>query len=73
MSAKTTQMKQEARSIYNKLQSPDAEASKVAMEEYLQLVERFYEGNKYLMAPQQYEAAKTDFEYFMRLLELAGE
>ena len=25
------------------------------------------------MAPQQYKAAKKDFEYFMRLIELAME
>jgi len=41
------------------------------MGEYLQLVDRFYENNKYDLAPQQYEAAKTDFEYFMMLIELA--
>ena len=41
------------------------------MGEYLQLVDRFYEENKNLMAPQQYEAAKSDFEYFIRLIKLA--
>ena len=43
------------------------------MEGYSQLVDRFYEENEYLMAPQQYEAAKKDFEYLIRLLELAEE
>jgi len=43
------------------------------MGEYLQLVDRFYENNKYDLAPQQYEAAKTDFEYFMVLAELSAE
>jgi len=43
------------------------------MGEYLQLVDRFYEENKYLLAPQQYEAAKKDFEYFVRLVKLAEE
>ena len=71
MSAKTNRMKQEALRIYKKLQSSDAEAVKAAMEEYLQLVDRFYEENEHLMAPQQYEAAKKDFEYFMRLVDLA--
>ena len=61
MSAKTNRMKQEALRIYKKLQSSDAEAVKAAMEEYLQLVDRFYEENEHLMAPQQYEAAKKDF------------
>jgi len=32
---------------------------KGAMGEYLQLVDRFYENNKYDLAPQQYEAAKN--------------
>ena len=73
MSAKTTQMKQEALSIYTKLQSPDTEEVKAAMGEYLQLVDRFYEENKYLMAPEQYGTAKKDFEYFMVLVELAEE
>jgi len=70
MSPKTT-LKQEAISIYQRLQSPDADEVKIAMGEYLQLVDRFYEENKNLMAPQQYEAAKSDFEYFIRLIKLA--
>jgi len=73
MSAKTTQMKQEALSIYTKLQSPDTEEVKAAMGEYLQLVDQFYEENKSYLAPQQYETAKKDFEYFMRLVKLAEE
>jgi len=72
MSPKTT-LKQEALSIYTKLQSSEAEEVKAAMGEYLQLVDRFYENNKYDLAPQQYEATKTDFEYFMVLVELAAE
>lgn len=71
MSAKINLMKQEALSIYKKLQSPHPEEVKVAMIEYLQLVDRFYEENEHLMAPQQYETAKKDFEYFMRLVQLA--
>ena len=72
MSAKTT-LKQEALGIYTKLQNPDTEEVKAAMAEYLQLVNRFYEENKSYLAPQQYEATKTDFEYFMVLVELAAE
>jgi len=73
MSPKTTQMKQEALSIYTKLQSSEAGEVKTGMEEYLQLVDRFYEENEHLMASQQYEAAKKDFEYFMRLIKMAEE
>jgi len=29
--------------------------------------------NEYYLAPQQYEAAKKDFEYFVGLIELAVE
>ena len=72
MSPKTT-LKQEALSIYTKLESPDSEEVKAAMGEYLQLVDRFYEENKYLLAPQQNATAKKDFEYFMLLVELAAE
>ena len=73
MSDKTAQMKQEALSLSNRLQSSDDAEVKAAMGEYLQLVNRFYEENEHLMAPQQYEAAKKDFEYFLRLIELAQE
>ena len=59
--------------ISNKLQSPDPEEVKTAMVEQLQLVDRFYEENRHYLAPQQYEAAKKDFEYFMRLIQLAEE
>ena len=37
---------------------------------YEDLVDRFYQVSEHL-APHQYEAAKKDFEYFMRLLDLA--
>jgi hypothetical protein len=36
-----------------------------------QLVDRFYQENEDLMAAQQYRAAKKDYEYFIRLVELA--
>jgi hypothetical protein len=38
---------------------------------YLDLVDQFYVLNVDLMAPEQYEAAKVDVEYFMRLITLA--
>ena len=64
-------MKQKAHSIYTKLESPNAKEVKAAMGEYLQLVDQFYEDNKSYLAPQQYETAKKDFEYFMALIEMA--
>ena len=49
----------------------DIESIKAAEKELHQLVDRFYRENEDMIAPQQYEAAKRDFEYFMRLVELA--
>lgn len=43
------------------------------MQEYVALVHRFYQENEGMMAPQQYDAAKRDFEYFLQLLDLATE
>jgi hypothetical protein len=37
------------------------------------LVDRFYDENKDFMAPEQYEAAKRDFEYFLVLVDLEIE
>ena len=43
---------------------------KTPWQEYVALVDRFYEVSEHL-APHQYEVAKKDFEYFMRLVDLA--
>ena len=64
-------IKAEVFNIQERLNSTDAQVVKDAMEDYLKLVDIFYGENEDLMAPQQYEAAKRDFEYFMRLVELA--
>ena len=48
----------------------DIEAIRMAKEAWHQLVDRFYQVSEHL-APHQYEAAKKDFEYFMRLVDLA--
>jgi hypothetical protein len=42
-----------------------------AQQEYEALVDRFYEVTKEYVPSQQYQAAKHDFEYFLRLLDLA--
>ena len=34
-------------------------------------MDRFYHENEDMIPPQQYEAAKNNFEYFMRLVDLA--
>ena len=61
----------QARNLEHRLMNCDAEEVKAAMEEYEQLVDWFYRENENLMAPQQYEAAKKDLEYFILLVELA--
>jgi predicted nucleotidyltransferase len=65
------EMKLAALSIREKLDSSNPADVQNAMKEYAALVDRFYQDNEYLMAPQQYKAAKKDFEYFLRLLDLA--
>lgn len=60
-----------ALAIRKKLDSSNPADVQNAMKEYVALVDRFYRGNEYLMIPEQYEAAKQDFEYFLRLLDLA--
>jgi len=43
------------------------------MGEHQQREDRFYEENKYSIAPEQYKAANKDFEYFIRRIELTVE
>jgi hypothetical protein len=65
------EIKLSALSILARINSADTVDVQNAMGEYAALVDRFYRDNEHLMAPQQYRVAKTDFEYFMRLLDLA--
>ena len=67
----TFQIRSSACHIQSKLINSNAEEIKAAMKEYTELVDRFYNENKEFMAPQQYNAAKKDLEYFMSLVELA--
>ena len=53
------------------LMGSDIETIKAAEKTFSQLVDRFYRENDDMIPPQQYEAAKKDFEYFMRLVDLA--
>lgn len=43
----------------------------VAEKRYHQLLNEFYADNEDLLASSQYEAAKEDYEYFLRLITLA--
>jgi hypothetical protein len=49
----------------------DVEALRIFQIAHEQLLSRFYEENEDLIAIQQYKAAKQDYEYFMRLVDLA--
>jgi hypothetical protein len=56
--------------ILERLNGTDPGDVQSAMAEYLALVDRFYKVCEHLVW-HQYEAAKQDFEYFMKLLDLA--
>ena len=68
---KIIQMRQEALDIRDRLMAPDIEVVKAAEKGLEQLLERFYDENNDMMPPQQYEAAKKDFGYFLTLIEMA--
>lgn len=53
------------------LEGRDEKGIEKAKATYEDLVDRFYQENEEMMAPQQYEAAKKDIEYFMQLVDLA--
>ena len=56
--------------MLTRLKGADDEATQDAVQEYIALVDRFRQVSDHL-APQQYEAAMEDVEYFLRLLDLA--
>ena len=53
------------------LNSDDPVTAQASMRGYVALVDRFYQDSEHLMAPLQSRAAREDFEYFVRLLDLA--
>ncbi len=65
------EIKLKALSIEPYLEGRDEKGIEKAKVTYYDLIDRFYQENEEMMAPQQYEAAKKDFEYFMRLIDLA--
>lgn len=68
-----TYIKESALFLIDSLVSENAFAALSARMQFGFLVDRFYQENKDFIAPQQYEAAKRDFEYFLVLVELAIE
>lgn len=64
---------EDALEILDRLMSGDTDTIKSAMEDRLRLVDRFYGENEEMIVSSQYEAAKKDVEYFLRLVYLAVE
>ncbi|MCE5262572.1 MAG: hypothetical protein LLG97_03440 [Deltaproteobacteria bacterium] len=58
-------------SMQKVLQDPENENFRGAQEAYLKLLDGFYEEFQDMMAPQQYDAAKVDSDYFVALIQLA--
>lgn len=58
-------------SIQKELSGSDPEKVKVAQEAYRELLDGFYEEYQDMLAPQQYEGAKDDPDYFIALIQLA--
>ncbi|HOD36151.1 MAG TPA: hypothetical protein PLR20_09355 [Syntrophales bacterium] len=56
--------------IEPRLVGSDFELVKAAEEEWMRLADQLYEDNKRLITPRQYQAARTQFEYFLVLLEM---
>jgi hypothetical protein len=67
---KLMHIKHAALYIEPELIGPDFERVKAAEEEWMSLVEQLYGDNSRLITPRQYQAARTQFEYFLVLLEM---
>ena len=67
------QVKESALFIIDSLVSENAFEVMMARTQLSILVGRFYQENKDFMSPEQYEAVKRDFEYFLALVDLAIE
>jgi hypothetical protein len=65
------EMKISALRILGKIRSDDTQEAQDAMENYVALVDRFYQVNEHFMVSEQCMAAKQDAEYFIHLLDLA--
>jgi hypothetical protein len=65
------EMKLPALRIQETLKSTNADDVTKAMQEYTDMIDRFYRANEHLMALHQCIAAKQDFAYFLCLLDLA--
>jgi len=57
--------------LKNEMTGADKERVSAAKEEYQELLDEFYEEYEDMIAPQQYEAAGEDPDYFLLLIQLA--
>lgn len=64
-------IREEAMDIQDRLMSSDVAVVREAEKDLERFMEKFYDENKDMMAPQQHETAKKDFGYFIALIETA--
>ena len=65
------EIKRAALEMKGSLERLGPEYAERAKEPIADLADQFYELNKDLMAPQQYEAMKGDLDYFLNMVETA--
>jgi hypothetical protein len=68
-----TQIGLEVLSILERLSSGNSVTVRTAREDHLKLVDRFYRENYDIITSPQYEAARKDVTYFLRLVYQALE
>ena len=68
---KMIQMRQEALEIKDRLMSSNITIVEGAEKDLERLQDQFFDESQDMMAPEQYEAAKDDFGYFLMLIEMA--
>jgi hypothetical protein len=68
---KALKVKDAANHILNGIMSGCIQMSVAAGNAYRDLVDQFYQDNRDFISAQQYKAAKSDYEYFFQLIDLA--
>jgi hypothetical protein len=59
--------------LQKNLMGRNPETVRSAENELVRLVDKFYDENRGLVSPDQYRAARNDYDYFMVLVEMAVE
>jgi hypothetical protein len=68
---KAIQTRRQLLDIQNRLMGSDVSIIKAAERDLERLQEQFFEENQDLMRPEQHDAARKDFGYFVMLVEMA--